>query len=100
MTTASRHIYGENEPMRLPWSKEPCAQCGTEGYATRTVPRPLSDVYFCEACEIWEEADAQYSAVIDRQRAEIAALEECIEAKDQAIQAALDLLEPLTKEEE
>lgn len=40
--------------LRKLWSKEPCVKCGTEGYATRTAPRPISERYICGDCEMWE----------------------------------------------
>jgi len=41
--------------MRPLWSKEECALCGMEGYATRTMPRPASDIYICGECETHKE---------------------------------------------
>lgn len=38
-------------PMRKLWSWEDCSECGAEGYATRTQPRPVSDKYVCGDCE-------------------------------------------------
>jgi hypothetical protein len=36
------------------WQKEPCAECGEEGYASRSEPRdPEAGPYICEACEMY-----------------------------------------------
>jgi len=41
----------ENEPtMRGLWCKEPCWECGEEGYATRTVDKPKDEPYICGHC--------------------------------------------------
>lgn len=57
------------EKMRPLWSKEACSRCGDEGYATRTQSRPKSDRYVCEECEIWEQAENEFTeATIELQK--------------------------------
>lgn len=45
--------------MRPPWCKEACWDCGAEGYATRTEPRPAAEPYYCEVCWAFREAEEQ-----------------------------------------
>lgn len=49
------------QKMRPLWSYEPCANCGMEGYATRTEARPASDKYLCPECETWERAAKEFA---------------------------------------
>ncbi len=45
--------------MRPLWSKEACLACGEEGFATRTQPRPVTEEYYCEACEIHRQYEEE-----------------------------------------
>jgi hypothetical protein len=40
----------EKIKMRPLWCREPCWICGKEGYATRTVRKPVNKPYVCAAC--------------------------------------------------
>ncbi len=44
------------EAMRPLWHKEPCWECGTEGFATRTVATPKSQPYICDECATYRKA--------------------------------------------
>ena len=35
----------------MPWSREPCWECGHEILACRSVPSPRSEPVFCDRCE-------------------------------------------------
>lgn len=52
---------GDAVEMRPLWCKEECWNCGTEGYATRTIATPKSQPYHCSVCEyaLKEEARAR-----------------------------------------
>lgn len=48
------------------WVKEPCSECGEEGYSSRTQPRdPEAGPYICEGCEMYQRGyeDGQKHAV-------------------------------------
>jgi hypothetical protein len=41
----------ERVKMRPLWHKEPCWECGQEGFATRTQSTPENEPYYCSECE-------------------------------------------------
>jgi hypothetical protein len=77
--------------MRPLWCKEACWECGTEGYATRTQPRPADEPYYCARCSAGRAVAERYEAEAARLRATI---EQATRERDEA-RAAEQLLRDL-----